>query len=156
MYRRTAKYAQHHKRRERQELPEAEQRPAVWQPPHLRRRIVIQDFDGTAPTEHVIELYRTNRIDSYRAVIDGQPWKARIGWSRVLDGLRRAMPRHAAHDQHKKPPSMKAPWWPTKFAWWPVRLSECRDRTWHYTGRRAWLRRVTVVKTVWGETFYIP
>lgn len=36
------------------------------------------------------------RIDSYRAVIDGREWKASVGWSRVLDGLRRALPRLAS------------------------------------------------------------
>lgn len=93
MYRRTRKYEARRKWRPRQELPEDERRPEAWRPPKLRRRIVITDFDGAEPVEHVIELYRTNRIDSYRAVIDGEEWHARIGWSRILDGLRRAMPR---------------------------------------------------------------
>lgn len=44
----------------------------------------------------------------------------------------------------------------TKFAWFPVRLSELRGRTMHRTGHTAWLRRVTVVTTLWGETFYLP
>lgn len=96
MYRRTSKYA---KRREWHPRPTVEpddQRPAPWRPPLLRRRITIEDFDGAEPVTHVIELHRTHRIDSYRAMIDGREWKARIGWSRVLDGLRRAMPRLAS------------------------------------------------------------
>lgn len=95
MYRRTRKY-QAQRRQQRPELPEAEQRPATWQPPRLRRRIVIIDYDGHAPVMHTVDLYRTNRIDSYRAVIDGRQWRDRVGWSRVLDGLRRAMPRRAS------------------------------------------------------------
>lgn len=93
MYRRTSKYAKRRKWHPRPMITDADQRPATWRPPKLRRRITIEDFDGAEPTTHVIELYRTPRIDSYRAVIDGREWKARIGWSRVLDGLRRALPR---------------------------------------------------------------
>ena len=48
------------------------------------------------PVTHVIELHRTTRIDSYRATVDGRDWRPRIGWSRVLDGLRRALPRLAS------------------------------------------------------------
>lgn len=93
MYRRTAKYAKRREWHPRPEVEPGDQRPAQWQPPHLRRRITIEDFDGAEPRTHVIELFRTPRIDSYRAVIDGRKWKARVGWSRVLDGLRRALPR---------------------------------------------------------------
>jgi hypothetical protein len=96
MYRRTAKYTKRREWHPRPDVPVEDQRPAQWKPPHLRRRITIEDFDGTEPRAHVVELFRTSRIDSYRAVIDGQEWKPRIGWSRVLDGLRRAMPRLAS------------------------------------------------------------
>lgn len=90
MYRRTNKYQARHPRRE---LAPEDQRRAQWQPPLLRRRVIIEDFDGVEPCTHTIELFRTRRIDSYRAVVDGQEWHPRIGWSRVLDGLRRALPR---------------------------------------------------------------
>ena len=96
MYRRTKKYAARRQWRPRQEIPDDDQRPPRWQPPDLRRRITIEDFDGAAPMTHVIELHKTTRIDTYRAVVDGREWKARIGWSRVLDGLRRSMPRIAS------------------------------------------------------------
>jgi hypothetical protein len=93
MYRRTSKYANRREWRPRTAVPEVDRRPVAWRPPKLRRRITIEDFDGAEPRIHVVELYRTARIDSYRAVIDGREWHARIGWSRVLDGLRRALPR---------------------------------------------------------------
>ncbi|HET9819601.1 MAG TPA: hypothetical protein VFP92_10590 [Rhodanobacteraceae bacterium] len=96
MYRRTSKYAKRRQWHPRPVVAEDEQRPIAWRPPKLRRRITIEDFDGAEQRTHVVELFRTSRIDSYRAVIDGQEWKARIGWSRVLDGLRRAMPRLAS------------------------------------------------------------
>lgn len=60
--------------------------------PNLRRRIVIEDFDF-GHRVHVLELYRTDRIDCYRAVADGVEWKRRIGWSNVLAGLRKSFIR---------------------------------------------------------------
>lgn len=99
MYRRTKK-AIIRRRWKPDELPESEQRPPHWQPPVLRRRIVIEDFDGPEPQTQVIELFRTTRIDTYRAEVNGQPWQPRIGWSRVLDGLRRALPRLASSRWH--------------------------------------------------------
>ena len=61
--------------------------------PELRRVIEITDYDSGQPVTHRIELYRSDRIDCYRAVVDGRLWKTRIGWSRVLEGLRKALPR---------------------------------------------------------------
>ncbi|WEN13660.1 hypothetical protein PY254_10420 [Rhodanobacter sp. AS-Z3] len=92
MYRRTRKY-QARRDRHRPDIAPGDQRPPTWQPPLLRRRITIEDFDDAEPTIHTIELFRTRRIDSYRAVVNGAEWHAGIGWSRVLDGLRRALPR---------------------------------------------------------------
>lgn len=96
MYRRTHKAIERRHWRPRPEVPVEEQRPAQWRPPELRRRITIEDFDGPELRVHTIELHRTTRIDSYRAMVDGKPWQARIGWSRVLDGLRKALPRIAS------------------------------------------------------------
>lgn len=67
--------------------------PAVL--PELRRRIIIEDFDF-GHCVHVLDLHRTDRIDCYRVEVDGKPWKARIGWSRLLEGLRKSMPRVGA------------------------------------------------------------
>lgn len=67
--------------------------PAVL--PDLRRRIIIEDFDF-GHRVHVLELHKTNRVDCYRVEVDGKPWKARIGWSRLLEGLRKSMPRVGA------------------------------------------------------------
>ena len=63
--------------------------------PDLRRRIVIEDWDFSHKI-HVLELHRTNRRDCYRVTVDGQPWKDRIGWSAILAGLRKSMPRVGA------------------------------------------------------------
>ena len=61
--------------------------------PDLRRVIEITDYDLGTPTTHVIELYSSYRIDCYNVKIDGKPWQERIGWSRILEGLRKALPR---------------------------------------------------------------
>ncbi len=74
------------------------ERPAPDYPvelPALRRRIVIENFDF-GHTVHVLELHRTNRIDCYRVVADGIEWKKRIGWSQILAGLRKSLPRVGA------------------------------------------------------------
>jgi hypothetical protein len=63
--------------------------------PHLRRRIVIIDYDH-GRVVHRLDLYRSDRIDCYRVVADGQPWKDRAGWSVILAGLRKSMPRVAS------------------------------------------------------------
>ena len=60
--------------------------------PELRMRITIERFDAGPPTSHTFTLLRSRRIDTYRVLVDGQPW-AVCGLSRVLEGLRKATPR---------------------------------------------------------------
>lgn len=60
--------------------------------PLLRRRVIVTDYDSGEPVTHTLDLYRTRRIDTYRIVADGQPWKCG-GWSAALVGLRKAYPR---------------------------------------------------------------
>jgi hypothetical protein len=60
--------------------------------PELRRQIIIRDFDF-GERIHTLDLYRTNRRDCYRVIADGVEWKKRIGWSAILAGLRKSMPR---------------------------------------------------------------
>jgi len=60
--------------------------------PELRRKIVITDYDFGEQT-HVMELYRSDRIDCYKVLVDGRVWKRRIGFSRILAGIRKALPR---------------------------------------------------------------
>lgn len=63
--------------------------------PDLRRRIIVIDYDF-GERVHTLDLYRTNRVDCYRVVADGVEWKKRVGWSRILAGLRKSMPRVGA------------------------------------------------------------
>lgn len=60
--------------------------------PNLRRRIIIIDYDH-GRSVHYLDLYRSDRIDCYNVEVDGKPWRQRIGWSRILEGLRKSLPR---------------------------------------------------------------
>ena len=73
----------------RMAMTEPERAPEL---PELRRRIVIEDWDF-GHRVHVMELHKTSRRDCYRVTVDGKPWKARIGWSKILEGLRKSLPR---------------------------------------------------------------
>lgn len=63
--------------------------------PDLRRRLIVEDFDFEHRT-HVLELFKTNRVDCFRVHVDGKPWKSRMGWSKILEGLRKSLPRVGA------------------------------------------------------------
>lgn len=97
-YRKTSKYSQQlaimRAAKEAKQLagPAPEYPPAL---PDLRREIIIIDHDF-GRREHRLALYRTRRVDCYRVEVDGRPWAARMGWSRILAGLRKAMPRVGA------------------------------------------------------------
>ncbi len=75
--------------RARMERPAPEYPPAL---PELRRTVIVIDHDfGTV--EHRLDLYRSNRRDCYRVVADGVEWRRRMGWARVLEALRKSLPR---------------------------------------------------------------
>jgi hypothetical protein len=76
--------------RNRLELPE---RDYPIELPDLRRRIVVEDYDLGETVRHEILLYKSNRIDCYRAVVDGQEIAGRIGWARILEKIRKAFLR---------------------------------------------------------------
>ena len=59
--------------------------------PDLRKIIVVIDLDFGKKV-NVMRLYKTGRIDQYRAEINGKLWKERIGLSGVLAGIRKSMP----------------------------------------------------------------
>ena len=96
MYRRSRKYQAQITRLANARAAKERKRLSADPPldlPDLRRVIEITDFDSGTPITHIIELYRTDRIDCYNVKIDGNPWQQRIGWSPVLEGLRKALPR---------------------------------------------------------------
>ena len=95
MYRKRIKYS-----RKLKNMREARERNRLEGPspdypaelPDLRRRIIVIDYDF-GKVVHRIDLYRTERIDCYRAVADGKPWKEKIGWSKVLEAMRKSFIR---------------------------------------------------------------
>ena len=101
MYRRTSKYqktlAKSYTRRVKKEpnLEASVEHQSTLEIPKLRRVIEITDFDSGQPIVHKLELYKTDRIDCYDVYVDGAIWKKRIGWSQILAGIRKAMPRRA-------------------------------------------------------------
>lgn len=70
--------------------------------PDLRRRVVVTDYDTGQPVTHTLDLYRTRRVDLYRCVGDGKPWKT-CGWSKALEGLRKSF--------HRVPSPRSDFWW---------------------------------------------
>lgn len=64
--------------------------------PELRRQIIVRDFDfGTV--EHTINLFKENRIDTYRMEVDNRLYAIHIGWSKVLEIIRKQFLRvHSA------------------------------------------------------------
>ena len=80
--------------REAKERKRLESEPPYYpvELPDLRRRVIVIDYDF-GEVIHIIELYKTNRVDCYRAVADGILWKDLIGWSKVLEGLRKSFIR---------------------------------------------------------------
>lgn len=75
--------------RARMERPAPGRAPEL---PELRREVVVIDYDSGEPVTHTLHFYRTRRVDTYRIEADGKPWK-RGGWSKALEGLRKAYPR---------------------------------------------------------------
>lgn len=94
-YRRTERYKrriramQEGKARARMEREQAPR----WDPPELRRRLIVEDYDTGTVKRTVFELHATSRIDCYRVEIDGKPQPTRLGWSRILERVREAYPR---------------------------------------------------------------
>lgn len=101
MYRKRRKFSkklkeamQRGRERARMERPAPEYPPEL---PELRRCIIVIDFDH-GRVEHRIDLFKTNRVDCYRAMVDGKEWKRRIGWAKVLEGVRKSFVRIGRFD----------------------------------------------------------
>lgn len=80
------------KARKRLEGPSVE-RQDRFDPPELRRLLIIVDFDRGRPIARTVALHRCDRIDCYDVRLRGRTWKPRMGWSRVLAAIRRGLPR---------------------------------------------------------------
>ena len=95
MYRKTAKFKQYATMRKAKERKRLES-PAPDYPvelPELRKIIIVINFDFGKKVVNIMRLYKTGRIDQYRAEANGKPWKDKIGLSGILAGIRKSMPR---------------------------------------------------------------
>jgi len=100
MYRRSKKYQQLRARiaasvaaRERKRLQAVSEDNFELDLPDLRKKIEITEYDADGSKTTVLELYQSDRIDCYRVMVNGKLWKQRIGMSRILEGIRKAIPR---------------------------------------------------------------
>lgn len=100
MYRRRSKGSQRFNERMRRWRDAKERKrldgPAPqypYEPPEIRRRIIVEDYDYDRIVRHEFVLLKSDRIDCYRVAIDGQMLPDRIGWSRVLGLVRKAFLR---------------------------------------------------------------
>ncbi len=105
MYRRSAKYQRLIARLARAKARREALRPSPDKAtplqdliPELRRVIEVTNYDGGQVTKHTFELYKSDRIDCFNVKVDGKCWKKRIGFSQVLSGLRKAIPRMRSLD----------------------------------------------------------
>lgn len=64
-----------------------------YEPPEIRRRIIVIDYDYGRELRHDFVLLKSNRIDCYRVSVDGKLLPGRIGWARVLELIRKAFLR---------------------------------------------------------------
>ena len=99
MYRKRTKGSKKYNAMREAKLRKMTEGPAPDYPsdlPELRRRVTIEDFDFGYVKE-VIELRKSNRVDSYIMTVDGTVIKRgnteRIGFARVLELIRKAFPR---------------------------------------------------------------
>lgn len=67
--------------------------PPVWQPPKLRRIVVVIDFDTGSPRIKMMHLLRANRIDLYRVRTARGESRKPVGWSRALSAVRKGYQR---------------------------------------------------------------
>ena len=64
-----------------------------YEPPEIRRRIIVEDYDYGRTVRHEFVLLKSNRIDCYRLAVDGKLLPGRIGWAKVLELARKAFLR---------------------------------------------------------------
>ncbi len=66
--------------------------PERFDPPDLRRRLIVEDYDTGTVKRTVFDMHATTRIDTYRVSVNGAQ-RGRMGWSKLLELLRVALPR---------------------------------------------------------------
>jgi hypothetical protein len=75
------------------EVPEGPPPKYPYEPPDIRRRIIVEDYDYGRMVRHEFVLLKSGRIDCYRVAVDGKLLPGRIGWSKILELVRKAFVR---------------------------------------------------------------
>lgn len=103
MYRRSKKYQQLRARvaqslaaKERKRLSQVDKEGITPTLPDLRKKIEITSYDMGEEKTITFELFQSDRIDCYKVLVDGKLWKKRVGLSKILEGIRKALPRHCS------------------------------------------------------------
>jgi len=81
MYRKRTKYSRKLKAMRAARQRKTEEGAAPDYPlelPELWRTVLVIDYDF-GPVVHRVDMYKTNRVDCYRTVVDGKPWQQRVG-----------------------------------------------------------------------------
>mgnify|MGYP001033736730 CR=1 FL=1 len=101
MYRRSKKYQQLRARiaqplaaRERKRLNQVDEEGITPLLPGLRKKIEITSYDMGEEKTITFDLYQSDRIDCYKVLVDGKLWKKRVGLSKILEGIRKSLPKH--------------------------------------------------------------
>lgn len=87
-------YLSHEARRAN--MVDSESDPPRWQPPSLRRIVVIIDLDSGRPQIKMMQLWKSHRIDLYRVRTPRGESKKAVGWSRVTARVRKSYQRVSA------------------------------------------------------------
>ena len=102
MYRRSHKYqqlrgriAQSIVKRENERLKSVNETGVEPLLPDLRKKIEVTSYDTGESKTITFEIFQSDRIDCYKVLVDGKLWKKRVGLSKILKGIRKALPRHS-------------------------------------------------------------
>lgn len=61
--------------------------------PRVRRRLIVEDYDGGETVRHELLMLRSTRRDCYLVEVDGQLIPGRHGWSKTLELVRKSFIR---------------------------------------------------------------
>lgn len=81
------------RRRQADQLGDPVDLSSPYEPPPLRRVVIVIDYDLGEPRIETFRLGRTGRIDSYAVEHNGKPIPGRIGWTNFCKRLSAHFPR---------------------------------------------------------------
>lgn len=79
--------------KQRKRIESGVERESARQSPDLRRIVVVIDLDSGRPMMRMMQLWRGDRADNYRARTPRGEARRPVGWSRALAAVRKGLPR---------------------------------------------------------------